>query len=51
MEYIIIGILIIILILVIINTTKSINESKITELLGKMETNMIRELGEFKHKR
>ena len=48
MEYIIIGILIIILILVIINTTKSINESNITERLGKMETNMIKELGEFK---
>ena len=48
MEYIIIGLLIIILILVIINTTKSINESNITERLGKMETNMIKELGEFK---
>ena len=48
MEYIIIGLLVIILILVIINTTKRINESNITERLGKLETNMIKELGEFK---
>ena len=48
MEYIIIGLLIIILILLIINTTKGVNESNITERLGKLETNMIKELGEFK---
>jgi len=48
MEYIIIGILILILILVIINITKGVNESNITERLGKMETNVIKELGEFK---
>lgn len=48
MEYIIIIILIIILILTVISLTKNINESNITERLGKLETNMIKELGDFK---
>lgn len=48
MEYIIIGLLILIVILVIFSITKNINESNITERLGKLETNMVRELGEFK---
>ena len=48
MEYIIIGLLIIILILVVISLMKNVNESNITERLGKLETNMIKELGEFK---
>ena len=48
MEYIIIGLLIVILILEIISLTKNINESNITERLGKLETEMVRELGEFK---
>lgn len=47
MEYIIIGLLIVILILVVISLSKSINESNITERLGKVETNMIKELSEF----
>lgn len=48
MEYVIIGILIIILILVVISLMKNINESNITERLGKLETNVIKELGDFK---
>ena len=48
MEYVIIGILVIILIISIINLMKGINESNITERLGKIETNVIKELGEFK---
>ena len=48
MEYIIIALLIIILILVVISLMKNVNESNITERLGKLETNMIKELGEFK---
>lgn len=48
MEYIIIGILVIILILVVISLFKNINESNITERLGKLETSIIKEVGDFK---
>ena len=48
MEYIIIGLLVVILILVVMSLAKNINESNITERLGKLETNMIKEIGEFK---
>ena len=48
MEYIIVGLLILIVVLVIFSISKNINESNITERLGKLETNMIKELGEFK---
>lgn len=48
MEYIIIGLLILIVILVIFSISKNINESNITERLGKLETSVIKELGEFK---
>lgn len=48
MEYVIIGILIIILILSVISLLKNINESHITERLGKLEVSVIKELGEFK---
>lgn len=48
MEYIIIGMLVILIILSVISLMKNINESNITERLGKLETNMIREIGEFK---
>lgn len=48
MEYIIIGLLILIVILVIFSISKNINEGNITERLGKLETNVIKELGEFK---
>lgn len=47
MEYVIIGLLVVILILVVISLSKNINESNITERLGKLETNMIKELSEF----
>ena len=50
MDYVIIGILLLILVLVVISLMKNINESNITERLGKLETNMIKEIGEFKDK-
>lgn len=48
MDYIIIGLLVINLILIVISLFKNINESNITERLGKLEVNMIKELGDFK---
>lgn len=44
MEYIIVGLLIVILILVVFSLSKNINESNITERLGKMETTVVKEL-------
>ena len=49
MEYIIIGMLILIIILVVVSLMKNTNESNITERLGKLETNVIKEMGEFKN--
>ena len=49
MEYIIIILLVINIILGIISLFKNINESNITERLGKLEIAMIKELGEFKN--
>lgn len=48
MEYVIIGLLIVILIVSIIALTKNVNESNITERLGKLETDIVKELGGFK---
>ena len=48
MEYIIISLLIIILIISIFSLTKNINESNITERLGKLETNVVKEVSDFK---
>ncbi len=48
MEYIIISLLVLILILVVISLFKNINESNITERLGKLELNMVKELDQFK---
>ena len=48
MDYIIIGLLIILIILAIISLFKNINEARITERLGRLEVNMIKELGDFK---
>ena len=48
MEYIIIGLLVIILVIVIFSLTKNINESNITERLGKLETGLVKEIGDFK---
>lgn len=49
MEYIIIGLLILIVILVIFSVSKNIDESNITERLGRLETSVVKELGEFKN--
>ena len=48
MDYIIIILLIILIILVTISLFKNINESNITERLGRFETNVTKEIGEFK---
>jgi len=50
MEFVVIGLLVVILIVVIISLSKNINESNITERLGKLETNMVKEIGEFQNK-
>jgi len=49
MEYIIIGLLVVILILVVISITKNINEANITERLGKLELGITKELSDFKN--
>lgn len=49
MEYIIIGILIVILIVSVISLFKNINEAKITDRLSNLEVNTVKELGEFKN--
>lgn len=49
MEYLIIGLLIVILIISIISLFKNINESNITERLGRLEVNMMKEMGDFKN--
>lgn len=48
MEYIIIGILSVLLVLIIILLFKGINEANIMEKIGNIETNVVKELGEFK---
>ncbi|MBQ9019070.1 MAG: DNA recombination protein RmuC [Bacilli bacterium] len=48
MDIVIIVLLVILIILTIISLMKNINESHITERLGKLEVNMIKEMGEFK---
>jgi DNA recombination protein RmuC len=48
MEYIIIILLIAVLIVCVISLSKNINESNITERLGKLEMNMTKEIGNFK---
>ena len=49
MEYIIVALLVILLVISILSLSKNINESNITERLGKLETNTIKELGDFKN--
>lgn len=49
MEYIIIILLIIILVICIISLNKNINEGQITERIGKLETGVVKEIGEFKN--
>ena len=41
-DYIIIGLLILLVVLVTISLMKNINESHITERLGRLETNMMK---------
>ncbi len=48
MDYVIIGLLVLIVILVIISIVKNINEAKITERLGKLETTLIKELSDYR---
>ncbi len=48
MEYVIVVLLVLIIILVVISLSKNINESNITERLGKLETTIIKEIGDFK---
>ncbi len=48
MEYIIIALLVVVLIVSIISLSKNINESRITERLGKLETNVVKEVSDFK---
>ena len=49
MEYIIIGILVLLVVLVTISLFKNINEGNITERMGRLETNITKELGEFEN--
>ncbi|MBR2712669.1 MAG: DNA recombination protein RmuC [Bacilli bacterium] len=49
MEYVILGLLILVVILVTISLFKNINEGRITERLGNLETNVTKELGDFKN--
>lgn len=49
MDYVIIILLIILIVLVVISLFKNINESNITERLGKLEVNICKEMGEFKN--
>lgn len=49
MEYIVIILLVILLIISVISLMKNINEAHITERIGKLETNVVKELGDFKN--
>ena len=49
MDYIIIGLLVLNLVLVVMSLLKNINESNITERLGKLELAMMKEMGNFKN--
>ena len=49
MNYVIIGLLIVIIVLVIVAILKNVNESNITERLGKLENTTLRELSSFKY--
>ena len=48
LDYIIIGLLIVIIILVIIAISKNVNEGKITERIGNLETTTVKDLSIFK---
>ena len=48
MDYVIIALLVVLIVLSIISLFKNINESNITERLGKLEVSMMKELGDLK---
>lgn len=47
MDYIIIGLLVVVIVLVIVSIVKNVNESNITERLGKLENTTVKELSTF----
>ena len=49
MDYIIIGLLVVLIIIGIITLFKNINEGKIVDQINKLEVNMVKEMGEFKN--
>ena len=49
MDYIIIGLLVVLIILVVMSLMRNINEAQITERLGKLEVEMIKELNQFQN--
>ena len=49
MDYIIIGLLIVVIILLLLNLSKRLNESNITERLGKLEVSLTKDMGDFKN--
>jgi DNA recombination protein RmuC len=49
MEYVLLALLIVSIVLNVISLFKNINESHITERLGKLETSFVREIGTFKN--
>ncbi|MDD2435673.1 MAG: DNA recombination protein RmuC [Bacilli bacterium] len=48
MEYVVIGLLIVIIILLVVSLTKGVDETNITERLSKLEVTTVKELGDFK---
>ncbi|MDD3187144.1 MAG: DNA recombination protein RmuC [Bacilli bacterium] len=48
MDYVIIMLLIILLIISVLSLVKNINEARITERLGKLETNVVKEISDFR---
>lgn len=49
MEYVIIALLVIIIVLLIILLSRRVNESNITERLGKLEVSLTKDMGDFKN--
>ena len=49
MDYVIIGLLVVLIIIGVISLMKNINESNITDKLNKLEVSMMKELGSFKN--
>lgn len=49
MDYIIIGLLVVLIIIGVISLFKNINEGKLTEKMSRLEVNMMKEMGDFKN--